>query len=368
MIRPGKRRQKPTTDGVQAQGADWRSRLEFKELAGQILPRMKSAIVRLWTVALAFAGMVPSSPAAPRHAETILFAGREYERLSDWVRANGFEVRWVKRDEILELNNQSNKIQLEVDSRQAAFNGVALWLLFPILDHNGALYLARLDAQATLQPLLSPPRNRPPSLIRTVCLDPGHGGKDPGYCVGSRQEKKYTLLLAEEVRRQLLRAGLKVVLTRTRDAYVELSERADIARRNNADLFVSLHFNAYSGSPGSVQGAEVYCVTPAGAPSTNAQGEGGGAGSFTGNRLNDRNLFLAYEVKKALAKELASADRGVKRARFEVLKEAAMPAILIEAGFLSHPVEGRKIADAGYRSQMAQAIVNGLLAYKRAVQ
>jgi N-acetylmuramoyl-L-alanine amidase len=306
--------------------------------------------------------------AAPGRIETISYSGHVYERLTDWARSNGLEARWVKKDETLQVNNRSTKILLEVDSRQAEFNGTTFWLSFPVLDRNGSVYLARLDAQTTFQPLLSPPKNRPAPAIRTICLDPGHGGHDPGECAGSRQEKKYTLLLAEEVRRQLLRAGFRVVLTRTRDAYVELSDRADVARRNGADLFVSLHFNAFPSAPSTVQGTEVYCMTPPGAPSTNAQGEGGGAGAFAGNRFNDKNLFLAYQMEKTLAKELGAADRGVKRARFEVLREATMPAILIEAGFLSHPVEGRKIVDAGYRRMTAQAIVDGLQAYKRSVE
>lgn len=321
----------------------------------------------MFLLALGAIFTTPHAAAVPRPADTIFFAGREYERVSDWARANGFEARWLKRDETLELSNHSNRLRFEVDSRQAQINGVGLWLCFPVLDRNGAFYLARLDSQTTLQPLLSPPRNHTPNSIKTVCLDPGHGGKDPGFSVGSRQEKKYTLLLAEELRRQLLRAGLRVVQTRSRDVSVELSERADLARRNNADVFISLHFNAFPSSPAAVQGAEVYCLTPPGAPSTNAQGEGAGAGSFAGNHFNDRSLFLAYEVKRTLARELGAEDRGVKRARFEVLREATMPAILIEAGFLSHPVEGRRITDAGYRRKMAQAIADGLLSYKRAV-
>jgi N-acetylmuramoyl-L-alanine amidase len=161
---------------------------------------------------------------------------------------------------------------------------------------------------------------------------------------------------------------LKVTLTRTTDTFVELPTRPDLARRRKADLFVSLHFNSTESSRNSVQGAEVYCLTPAGASSTNARGEGGGAGWFPGNRYNDKNMFLAYQVQKALTKSLAVEDRGVRRARWAVLRDAVMPALLIEAGFMSHPVEGRKIFDASYRRQMAKAIVDGVLAYKRVVE
>jgi N-acetylmuramoyl-L-alanine amidase len=79
-------------------------------------------------------------------------------------------------------------------------------------------------------------------------------------------------------------------------------------------------------------------------------------------------MLLAYQMQKSYEKNLNMEDRGVKRARFQVLREATMPAILIEGGFMSHPTEGRKIYDPAYRKQMAKAIVEGIQAYKKAVK
>jgi N-acetylmuramoyl-L-alanine amidase len=327
---------------------------------------MKRALPSCLLAVLALTAITAQS--AARRPESVQVAGKEYVRLADWAKANGFEVRWLKAQETLQLSNHAAKLVVGVDSREAEVNGVAVWLSFPVVVRNGAVCLARLDLQTTLQPVLWPPKNRSGARIKSICLDPGHGGKDPGNRVGANQEKKYTLLLAQEVRDQLTRAGLKVTLTRTTDTFVELPTRPDLARRRKADLFVSLHFNSTESSRNSVQGAEVYCLTPAGASSTNARGEGGGAGWFPGNRYNDKNMFLAYQVQKALTKSLAVEDRGVRRARWAVLRDAVMPALLIEAGFMSHPVEGRKIFDASYRRQMAKAIVDGVLAYKRVVE
>jgi len=131
---------------------------------------------------------------------------------------------------------------------------------------------------------------------------------------------------------------------------------------------LSLHFNSVETSRTVVRGAEVYCLTPVGASSTNARGEGANAGWCPGNRNNNKNLYLAYQVQKALTRNLTVDDRGVRRARFAVLRDATMPGVLIEAGFMSHPEEGRRIFDTAYRRQMARAIVDGLLAYKRAVE
>ena len=283
-------------------------------------------------------------------------------------KANNFEGRWLKPNETLQLTKNSSKLVLTLDSREAQINGVQVWLLLPTAARNGACCLAQLDVERTLQPLLSPTRAQASARIRTICLDPGHGGKDPGNQVGSNQEKQYTLLLAREVRAQLAQAGLKATFTRSTDTFIELPTRADLAKRQSADLFVSLHLNAAETGRDSVQGAEVYCLTPAGANSTNARGEGAGAGAFPGNRHNDQNLCLAYQVQKSLTRNLGVADRGVRRARFAVLRDAVMPAVLIEAGFMSHPTEGRKIFTAAYRQKMARAIVEGLLAYKRLVE
>jgi N-acetylmuramoyl-L-alanine amidase len=329
---------------------------------------MKTALGLLLTVLLTLACGTAGALGARSSAASVRVSGREYVQVATWARANGLEPRWLKRDASIQLSNPSTKILLAVDSSEAQVNGVQVRLLFPVLAHNGSPYLAQLDAQTTFQPLLYPPRERGGFKIKSICLDPGHGGKDPGFQVSGHDEKKYTLLLAQELRDQLARAGFKVSLTRTRDTFLELQERPDLAKRRGADLFVSLHFNAVPSSTGSVQGAEVYCLTPAGAPSTNARGQGAGAGVFAGNQHNEKNLLLAYQVQKAMTQGMGVEDRGVHRARWAVLRDAVMPAVLIEGGYMSHPSEGKKIFDAAYRRQLARGMVDGISAYKRMVE
>ncbi len=112
-------------------------------------------------------------------------------------------------------------------------------------------------------------------------------------------------------------------------------------------------------------GSETYSITPVGAASSNAQGEGANHAATTANRLENSSLLLSYEVQKSLVQNLGATDRGARRARFAVLASATMPAILIEGGYMSHPVEGKKIFSAAYRRQMAQAMVKGILDYQR---
>jgi N-acetylmuramoyl-L-alanine amidase len=324
--------------------------------------------MRLW---LALLLMVPlfaqdvRSAARPAYGN-LKFKGQTYVRLSDWASRNDLDHRWLKRDELCELSNSSFRFQFTVDSMDALVNGVHVRLLFPLAAREGTPFISQLDEKFTLDPLVHPPKSRAKISIRSICIDPGHGGKDPGFQIGSRQEKKYTLLLAQELRSQLQKAGFTVSLTRATDAFIDLPVRPELARRRGADLFVSLHFNAFSQK--ASRGAEVYCLTPAGAPSTNARGEGGSLVRFAGNHFDEQNLLLAFQVQKSLIHSLAVEDRGVHRARYAVLRDAEMPAILIEGGFMSNPVEGPKIFDAGYRKQMARAIAEAISNYKRIVE
>jgi N-acetylmuramoyl-L-alanine amidase len=126
-----------------------------------------------------------------------------------------------------------------------------------------------------------------------------------------------------------------------------------------------LHFNAAQSGKDSVAGPETYCITPVGAVSSNAQGEGGNYGATVANRFGNKSLLLAYQMEKSLVQNLGAEDRGVRRARFAVLRDAAMPAILIEGGYMTNPTESKKIYDANYRKQMAAAIVRGILGFQK---
>ncbi|HEY4984885.1 MAG TPA: N-acetylmuramoyl-L-alanine amidase [Verrucomicrobiae bacterium] len=328
---------------------------------------------RLFVLALAV-GLALSASAqrravAPLRAAAPPSPGRGYVRLWDWARLNNFDIRWLQRDKVLELSShRGSRLVFTAESREAQINGIKVLLSFPLAVGNSVGWISSLDLRAAVQPVLYPLKNPRGAKIKNIVLDPGHGGKDPGYQGRSYQEKKYTLLLAQELRDQLLRAGFNVSLTRSTDAFVDLPVRPDLANRRRADLFISLHFNAVESGVNQVSGSQVYCMTPVGASSTNARGAGAEAAASIGNRNDAKNILLAYQLQKSLTRNLGAEDRGVCRGRLAVLRDATMPAVLIEGGYLSHPVEGRKIVDPAYRRQMAKAIVNGVLAYKDLVE
>jgi N-acetylmuramoyl-L-alanine amidase len=291
--------------------------------------------------------------------------GQSYVPLVDWALANGFKCSRFERGDKIVATDQTTRLVFDADARDAEINGVQVALSYPVANAKGTPLIAQLDLDTTVRPLLYPDRYVAPKTIRTICLDPGHGGKDVGNRVGWHYEKVYTLALAAEVRDQLKKACFNVILTRTRDTFVDLPERPALANRRGADLFVSLHFNATETGRNEVEGPETYCITPVGASSTNAHGEGGNHGPTPANRVESASLLLAYQIQKSLVRNLAAEDRGVRRARFAVLRDATMPAILVECGYMTHPYEGSKIYSDAYRHQMAQAIVKGILAYQK---
>ncbi len=312
---------------------------------------MKAVFLLLLAVAL-------SAPAA----RAAFINGHGYTPLSSWTVANGFRLQ-ARASAMISYTNRTTRLVFEKDSRTAEINGVNIAMSFPAALDKGEMLVSQLDLAKTVDPLIFAPAAR--KKISTIVLDPGHGGKDTGNHVGSRNEKTYTLLLAQELAGQLRAAGFKVILTRTKDTFVELPVRPDIANRKNADLFVSLHFNATESGKAEVSGSETYCITPVGAASSNAQGEGANYGATQANIYEKKSLLLAYQVQKALVRNLGAEDRSVRRARFAVLRECEMPAILVESGYMTHPVEGKKIFDAAYRKQIAAAIVKGIVNYQK---
>ena len=299
-----------------------------------------------------------------RPAAAAFLSGHSYTPLLDWAGANGFRTQAHQGGAITLTNRALARLVLEKDSRTAQINGVNVALSLPVAVDLGTFLISQLDLAETVNPLVFAPKFSGKKTT-TICLDPGHGGKDPGNRAGSHFEKTFTLALATELAGQLKAAGFKVMLTRTTDKFVELAERPDLANRRRADLFVSLHFNATESGQGEVSGPETYCITPVGASSSNAQGEGANHGPVPANAVEKRSLLLAYQVQKALVKNLGAADRSVRRARFAVLRDAEMPAILVEGGYMTHPVEGQRILDPGYRKLMAAAVLKGILAYQK---
>ena len=174
--------------------------------------------------------------------------------------------------------------------------------------------------------------------MKTICIDAGHGGKDPGACAGGVREKDIALSIAKKIRVHLRAAGYGVILTRENDdTFISLGNRAAEANMWGADLFVSVHCNSAPNS--SANGMEVYVHTSRGADSTRAA-----------HAIYDR-LLPASGLK----------GRGVKVNDYAVLRETAMPAVLVELGFVSNDGDRAKLVSEAWQERAAEAIAAGIM-------
>jgi len=321
----------------------------------------------IWRAGVVLALVAFASPiwAAPQKLEKTSIGNVDYISLSDWSTRHRYEIHKSRAGEGVELVHEKSRLIFEKDSNFGSVNGVNVVLSWPVAVRNGSAYIASLDAHTILDPIIFPV-SLERSKITTICLDAGHGGKDPGTQDGPNQEKRQTLLLAQEVARELKGLGFKVVQTRTRDKFVDKPDRAETANRKGADLFVSFHFN--SSADRSVSGIETYCLTPPGAISSNSQEEGSTGVSAAGNANDRQNMLFAYHIQHALVHELRVPDRGIHLARFAVLKPLLMPGVLVEGGFMSNPSESRRLSDAQYRKKVARAVSDGIEGFCRAVE
>ncbi len=188
-------------------------------------------------------------------------------------------------------------------------------------------------------PATRPSTSLSPSQTRArVVIDPGHGGSDPGAVgIGGLREKDIILPISLRIAELLEREGIQAVLTRPNDTFVSLDGRVQIARSSNADLFVSIHANAISLSRPDVNGLETYYYSS--------------------------GLGLAQTIQRTILEKLNMRDRGVRQARFYVLRNSPMPAVLVEVGFVTGREDAAKLANPDFREQMAEAIAAGIIRY-----
>jgi len=204
---------------------------------------------------------------------------------------------------------------------------------------------ATLPRRAALTPL--PPRSNPnqplprPSNGRiVVAIDPGHGGRDPGAVgIGNIHEADIVLNVSQQVARLLEQQGIQAVMTRADDREIDLQPRVDVAEQVNATLFVSIHANAISLDRPDINGVETYYYSS-------------GAG-------------LADTIHRSILSNVGMNDRGVRQARFYVLRRTSMPAVLVEIGFVTGRDDAPRLVNPNWQNQMATAIARGILEYLR---
>jgi N-acetylmuramoyl-L-alanine amidase len=290
--------------------------------------------------------------------------GVEYLALWDVTRLYNPTAQWRVEGQTLHVLG-ANSMRVTVNSRDAEVNGLRVRLSAPIVSVNGRVMIARADALNGLLALWSA-SYEPRQVGRRgrAVIDPGHGGENTGTRgrTSGVYEKTLVLDIAFRVERLLREQGVEVVMTRRSDVFVELSERAAIANRARADAFVSIHLNWAADA--SVNGVETFYMPRVGeASAVRASARFDNGQRFAGNENDGANELLSQHVHRALLSATGAADRRVRGARFAVLRDARIPATLVECGYLSNAAEERRVLTEEYRERIARGIANGIVSY-----
>lgn len=261
------------------------------------------------------------------------------------------------------LANRTHSMIFEAKSRKFMFDGTSIWLNDPLSKHWGRQCLSQRDIDKTIMPLINPRESIGRRGHKIVVLDPGHGGSDFG-AIGRRnvQEKLVVLDIARRARAILQANGIEVKMTRTEDKALSLSQRMELTTKWKPDAFVSIHINAAQAS--SASGVETHITPPRGCPITAKASTSSRDEILNPNNYYDEaNMLLGYHLQHNMVKHLKRDDRGLRRSRFFVTRNATCPAALVECGFVSNRREEELFLQATFRQAAAQAIADGITSY-----
>ena len=323
--------------------------------------------VKRWSIlAFVFTSLaLPSSIAiAAVEWQVIKVNGRDYLSVDNISKFYGLPAEVAPSGAKIQSEKADVPLGFISGSREAMINGVRSWLCFPVLEQDGKSLVSRTDVVKTIEPLVRPHRVPSVGNVQTVVLDPGHGGHDKGQVSRYGAEKDFALDVARKLRPILQAKGLRVIMTREGDYFVPLEVRAQIANSARNSIFVSIHFNATNDDPNAT-GFEIFSFTPRGAPSTSD-------GTVTtssvnmqpGSSADAQSMALSACIYHSLLGHLPEYDRGIKRARFAVLRLTKVPAVLIEGGFLTERGESKLISNKDWRAKLAGAIGIGIENYQ----
>jgi N-acetylmuramoyl-L-alanine amidase len=273
--------------------------------------------------------MLVGAPLAPSlHAATVSgwevakIDGRDYVSVDSMKRFYNF-TKLTRTGGNVVLENAKVEMKLKIGGYECLMNGVKFVFTHSVAAVGDKSYVSRMDLAKLIDPVLRPNFIKNAGDFRTVILDPGHGGKDPGATNSIGTEATYNLKVAERAKALLQEKGFKVVMTRDSNRYLSLQERVDFANaiKENA-VFISIHHN--SGGR-AARGIETFTLSP---PGVSHYGRGLVAAdnqARIGNEHDSANIALATSVHGSILRRLQkhTFDRGIKRARFSVLSESA---------------------------------------------
>jgi N-acetylmuramoyl-L-alanine amidase len=303
------------------------------------------------------------------------FRGLDYVAVRDIAKRYGLKAAWTKAATEMSLSDARGvRFTFKRDERDFYLDGARVFLGDLTYLSGDDLWVPKLDVIKTIAPIFAPADHVAslPAAPKTIVLDPGHGGTDPGKQNARLKldEKDMTLDVAARLKKLLEAGGYRVVMTRTTDKrfsnnpVVDLPLRAEVANKEAADLFISIHFNAVDRETERVSGIETYVLTPQFQVSTQPEQDRAMVQTqYPGNRQDMANVLLGYTLHHRMVTDLKSSDRGFKRYRLAVLRTLSCPGVLIESAYLSNEAEARRVATPEFRQRIAEAMAEGVQDY-----
>lgn len=334
---------------------------------------------------------------APEFVQTEMIDNIEYFNIFELNKVFKANVYEDILDQRLKINLYNEQLIILMDSSYLLFRGDQFNFSHPVVQKGGKYFLPT-KFLSKLLPFLLPEKisfangkldaeGPIDNSIKTIVIDPGHGGKDPGAIGYSKKnfEKNIALIVAKKLQKKIKdNLDVKVLLARDKDEFVSLQQRTQFANQNNADLFISIHCNAHRNT--KVHGIEVFYLSTAKTDEARAvealenqvvyDYEGGeeavkkydDLAFILADMAQSEHLEESYHLGAKLQTEMVnrtdSRNRGVKQANFYVLRGAFMPAILLELGFLSNKAEEKKLIKSSYQDKLVDAIFEGVKDFK----
>jgi len=269
--------------------------------------------------------------------------------------------------EFITYSNKYDKVIFKKFSRKVYFNNTLYWLndaFYP--SKSNGWFVSEQDYTKMLMPLFVEHSSTNSIEDFVVFIDPGHGGVDSGACYSSAtnlKESDIVFNISTNLATLLKDSGIQVFMSRTNDQFVTLTDRTKMANEVKSSVFISVHVNAAFGT--SACGFETYTLPLGHSFSTSGNSK---PRLYLGNNNDIFNSLLGYSIHNALLNDFPNQyDRGVKHARFEVLKNINCPAILVECGFISNKAERKLLADTEYQRLISESIFRGVTNYIRSV-
>jgi len=306
-----------------------------------------------------------AASAASAQWNLVMHDGRRHvpiEDVANFYRLNAPDIDGTS----FTLTGQGRTIRGKAGGREILINNVKYILCFDVVAKSGRLLISAMDVTKIIEPVMRPGKIKNATAVQTVILDAGHGGHDSGATGPLGAEKEAALAVVLRAKKLLEQNGYNVRLTRAADVFIPLEKRPALANKYPNAIFVSVHFNKSNRIGGT--GIETYALAPRGVPSMDEENLSySDYKQYYGHSRDSENIALATAMHSSMLRHLRLFDRGIKRARFLVIRDLLIPGVLLEGGFMNHQHDARQIASGEFRDAFARAILEGVTRYKSAV-